>query len=137
MDYAIFPFWDDLYVYGGTRQGVYYEIVGTAPNRQVSIEWNTSPSGYPGYPDQYFHFTATFQETDPNFDDGAVSGAPVFSYHEISDAGVSATVGQQSQSSGLFTQYSYNTADITPGLELTYNRSTKAYEVTSSGDCVA
>jgi len=34
---GLYPFWDDI---GGSGEGVWSETVGTAPNRQVVIQWN-------------------------------------------------------------------------------------------------
>ncbi|KAK3655855.1 hypothetical protein LTR22_010012 [Elasticomyces elasticus] len=122
---AVCPFWDDLYVYADTPQGVYYEVDGAAPARNISFEWYTS---HYGDPTQYYHFIATFEEANP--------GATTFTYYEISDHGSSATVGMQSIQAGQSTQYSYNNGDITPGLELTYDDGSNAFEVSNSVSCV-
>lgn len=34
---GLYPFWDDL---GGNGAGVFYETIGTAPNRQFIVQWN-------------------------------------------------------------------------------------------------
>jgi len=120
------PFWDNLHVYAGTPQDVFYEVDGTAPNRNISFEWYTSRSGDST---QYYHFIATFQEASP--------GGVTYSYHDVSDDGASATVGMQSIQAGESTQYSYNTADIQPGLEMTYDMSSNAFVVSNSVSCAA
>jgi hypothetical protein len=33
------PFWQDLYPVAGSAQNVYWGVVGTAPNRQLAVEW--------------------------------------------------------------------------------------------------
>jgi subtilisin family serine protease len=33
------PFWMDLYPVAGSAQNVFWEVVGTAPNRQLVVEW--------------------------------------------------------------------------------------------------
>ncbi|MGA2344841.1 MAG: FG-GAP-like repeat-containing protein, partial [Candidatus Sulfotelmatobacter sp.] len=33
------PFWQDLYPVAGSAQNVYWAVVGTAPNRQLVVEW--------------------------------------------------------------------------------------------------
>ncbi|KAK5696274.1 hypothetical protein LTR17_024352 [Elasticomyces elasticus] len=122
---AVCPFWDDLYVYADTPQGVYYEVDGAAPTRNISFEWYTS---HYSDPTQYYHFIATFEEANP--------GVTTFTYYEISDHGSSATVGMQSIQAGQSTQYSYNNGGITPGLELTYDDGSNAFEVSNSVSCV-
>jgi hypothetical protein len=87
-DTSIAAFWDDLYLFADTPQGIFYEVDGTAPNRVLQIEWYTSH-----YEDssQYYHFIMTYQEAVPN--------SVAYSYYGVSDDGVSATVGAQSQTS--------------------------------------
>jgi hypothetical protein len=81
---VVAPYWDDLYVYGNTPQGLYYKVDGAAPARTVTFEWYTS---HYQDPTQYYHFTAKFSENSP--------GTSEFVYYQISDRGVSATVGAQ------------------------------------------
>jgi hypothetical protein len=33
------PFWDDLYPIPGTGQNVFWQVTGTAPNRELVVEW--------------------------------------------------------------------------------------------------
>lgn len=33
------PFWDDLFPVKGTAQNVFWDVTGTAPNRQLVVEW--------------------------------------------------------------------------------------------------
>lgn len=85
-DTSIAPYWDDLYIYQGIPQGIYYQIDGQAPARTLTIEWYTSH-----FTDrsQYYHFTLTYQEAIPN--------VVTYDYFQILDLGISATVGAQSQ----------------------------------------
>jgi hypothetical protein len=62
-------------------------------------------------PSQYYHYLVDYNSTVP--------GVFTISYLQVSDLGVSATVGTQGKNGTVdFIQYSYNTADITPGLIL-------------------
>jgi hypothetical protein len=78
------PFWDDLFIYPNTHQGLYYEVDGTAPQRTVTFEWYTS---HFGSGTEYYHFTTQFSEAEP--------GAWTTTYYQVSDSGSSATVGTQ------------------------------------------
>ncbi|RMY14520.1 hypothetical protein D0868_01405 [Hortaea werneckii] len=63
-DTAALPLWADLYIYNGTQQGIYYEITGTAPNRQVSFEFYESLYSDPT---QSYHFLVHFLEASTNY----------------------------------------------------------------------
>ncbi|RMY75462.1 hypothetical protein D0863_02567 [Hortaea werneckii] len=63
-DTAALPLWADLYIYNGTQQGIYYEIAGTTPNRQVSFEFYESLYSDPS---QSYHFLVHFLEASPNY----------------------------------------------------------------------
>jgi hypothetical protein len=76
--YTVAPFWDDLYIYANTAQGLYYEVDGTAPHRTASFEWYTS---HYQASTEYYHFTIQFSESSP--------GAWIASYYQISDSGTS------------------------------------------------
>lgn len=78
--------WDDLYIYEGTQQGIYYEIDGTAPSRTVTFEYYLS---HFADADQYYHFLVHFFEAKPN--------VVTFQYLNVSDFGASATVGIESE----------------------------------------
>jgi len=56
--------WDDLHIYEGTQQGIYYEVDGTAPNRQTTFEFYLDHC----CEDQgkYYHFLIQFFEKRPN-----------------------------------------------------------------------
>ncbi|CAF3715144.1 unnamed protein product [Adineta steineri] len=58
-----FGFWDDLEIYSGIGQMVYYATSGTAPNRITTFEYYIS---YYASPSSYFHFQIIFYENLPN-----------------------------------------------------------------------
>jgi uncharacterized protein (TIGR03382 family) len=103
------PHWDDLFPNSGagTSSGnVFWETLGTAPNRELVVEWRN-----------VHHFSArtdgvTFQVV---FREG--SSDIIFNYQDVSfanatyDRGASATVGVQINST-LATQSSFNTASL-------------------------
>jgi len=123
--YTVAPFWDDLYIYANTAQGLYYEVDGTAPNRTASFEWYTS---HYQASTEYYHFTIQFSESSP--------GAWIASYYQISDSGTSATVGLQGgPADGLFAQYSLDTPDITNGLVLYYDPVTNIISPAGAAVC--
>ncbi|KAI6857652.1 uracil-DNA glycosylase [Hortaea werneckii] len=125
-DTAALPLWADLYIYNGTQQGIYYEITGTTPNRQVSFEFYESLYSDPS---QSYHFLVHFLEASPNY--------VTFQYLNISDWGCTATVGVESLSGGSrYSQYSYLQGVIYPGLQITFdtNSGSNAYTVDAAGD---
>jgi len=78
---SMLVFWDDLYIYEGTPQGIYYEVDGVAPNRNLTLEWYTSDYSDDSH---HYHFTALFQESVPDFVE--------YTYLQISDNGASGKV---------------------------------------------
>ncbi len=78
------PYWDDLYVYGNTSQGIYYQTDGDAPNRTLTFEYYCS---HYQQPTEYYHFQMVFFENMP--------GIVQYVYYDISDRGVTCTVGVQ------------------------------------------
>jgi hypothetical protein len=124
------PYWNDLYVYDGTAQGLYYEIAGEAPQRNVSFEWYTSlylqPTGY-------YHFIATFREDQP--------GAAVYTYYQANGEMPQntlkyGTIGVQAVSTDDHSQYSYNRL-VAPGLEITYEPASDVFRQTNVVSCEA
>lgn len=84
-------YWDDLYVYNGTEQGIYYKIEGDAPNRTVTFEYYCS---HFQQPEEYYQFQMVFFENNP--------GVVQYIYYVISDLGVSCTVGVQGKTVSSF-----------------------------------
>ena len=111
------PFWDDLYGVAGSAQNVFWEVTGTAPSRELVIEWrgmaNFSCSADPAA-------TVTFQVV---FFEGR--GDILFNYADVlfdgacasANQGASATVGVQVDSDSA-NQYSFNTATLADGTAL-------------------
>ncbi|KAI7362259.1 hypothetical protein KC354_g7424 [Hortaea werneckii] len=90
-----------------TQQGIYYEVTGTQPSRQVTFEFYLSHIEDAG---QYYHLN-------------------------VSDWGCSAAVGVESQGAGLFQQYSNSQPTVYPGLQLTFDTGvSNSYVVDSPGD---
>ncbi|KAK4549166.1 hypothetical protein LTR36_007624 [Oleoguttula mirabilis] len=126
MDTGALGLWDDLFIYAGTQQGIFYEVDGAAPNRITTFEFYL---GHYADTTQYYHFLILFYEARPN--------VVTFKYLNVSDNGVSATVGVQSSAAGsLYEQYSYNQAIIYPGLQLTFDTTSGGgtYTVDAPGD---
>lgn len=99
-DAVAFGLWDDLFIYQGTQQGIYYEVDGAAPNRRTSFEFYISHFSDQS---QYYHFLMNFYENKPNVIN--------YQYLNVSDHGVSATVGVQSFS-GMFSLSSFLSAPV-------------------------
>ncbi|KAI5357789.1 hypothetical protein Slin14017_G118020 [Septoria linicola] len=128
-DTVFLPYWNDLFIAQGTAQGLYYEVSGTSPNRNVSFEWYTSLySQSTGY----YHFIATFQEAEP--------GVAIFTYYQANgetplNTGRYGTIGVQSFLEDKSTQYSYDRL-VSPGLEITYDPAKNVFLRTNSVNCV-
>ncbi|CAF4992622.1 unnamed protein product, partial [Rotaria sp. Silwood1] len=117
---VVLPYWDDLYIYAKTWQGIYYATQGTAPNRDLIFEYYTSQYGSPT---RYYQFQVKFFEATP--------GVVEIHYYNADDTGASCTVGVQSSSSGSFLQHSFDSAgSVTVNLILTINTNTGAITTT-------
>ncbi len=81
----LLPFWDDL---GTTGSGVTYQVVGTAPNRQLIVQWNRNHFGFStGTP---FVFQVVIDEATSEIwylYNNVVTGSATYNY------GASATIG--------------------------------------------
>ena len=82
---TVLPFWDDLYIYANTSQGICYQTQGNAPNRTITFEFYCS---HYLQPTVYDHFQVVFFENQP--------GIVEFIYYEATDGGAFATIGVQS-----------------------------------------
>lgn len=87
-DTTLLGYWDDLYIYRGTQQGIYYDITGEVGSRELKFEFYTSAYVRPT---EYFHFIMTFYENQV--------GVVKYKYYDVSYSGASATVGAQRRSS--------------------------------------
>lgn len=107
----ITPFWDDMDDESGN---VYYKVVGTAPYRQMVIEWFNRPHfngvGNATYEVILFETwnNIKFQYQDVIFGDPTVNN------------GLSATVGIRQQGVN-FLQYSYNQAVLEDNMSICFN----------------
>jgi hypothetical protein len=112
-DALILPLWDDLNVEESDGGGVYYEIRGTAPRRQLVVEYDRVPH-YGG--STAFTFQAILEET---------SNSILLQYltaegHDAYAAGATATVGiQQDRYLGL--EYSCDGAALGDGLAILFD----------------
>lgn len=85
--HSIFPLWTDLLIVEGKPHGIYYEIIGQAPLRSLTVEWYVTRYAQE---DQYFHFNVKFEEKEP--------GVVEFKYFDVVDQGAQSTVGVQGPS---------------------------------------
>jgi hypothetical protein len=79
-----FFYWDDMYIYENTSQGIYYGTEGTAPNRTLIFEFYMS---YFELPTKYYHFQVIFFE--------GVPGVVQYKYLEKSDGDAHSIIGVQ------------------------------------------
>lgn len=98
---------DDLYIYQGSQQGIYYEIFGETGHRSIVFE--IYMSAYQRRT-EFYHFSMTFYEDQP--------GVALFKYYEVSRSGNSAHVGAQKWSAGKSLIYSALQPKIHPGLSV-------------------
>ena len=110
---VLMPYWDDVdtsttAVIGG---GIYQQVTGIAPNRKWIIEWRGEPATQAGTAITV-QFAIEFSEFSDNF---------AYLYALTGGAGAngaSATIGVQASTTGVFTQYSLNSASVSPGVRL-------------------
>ena len=108
---SILPWWDDLNPSVSSGR-VLYQTLGSAPNRQFVVQWDTA---HYGGSDRGV-FTLVLNETSNDIDVCYLdTGMGSASY----DRGVSATVGIQRDTSTAL-QYSCNTAALSDGLLIRY-----------------
>ncbi len=116
---TLFPYWDDLIMTTAatTNGGIYVNTIGVAPTRQFYVEWRAR------------HFSETVVGISTNFAILLTEGSDVVRYIYTSTGigaqlnGSSATVGVQAAATGTqFTQFSFNTASLSAGLQLTAQR---------------
>jgi len=98
------PYWDDLYV--DTSSKVVYKTVGTEPNRQFVVIWDSVRTLSSSY---RLVFEAILSESDNSI-------IYQYRYLDSNALGQSATIGeQQAQSGNRYLEYSYNTASLANG----------------------
>jgi hypothetical protein len=100
------PFWDDLFPIPGTEQNVFWDVTGTAPNRELVVEWRDVRSfSCRSDPSATVTFQVVFSENSSDI---------VFNYTDVDfggdctwqDRGAAATIGIQ-VSPGKGTQWAY------------------------------
>ena len=83
---TVLPYWDDLYITGGTQQGLYYKTEGNSPNRTLIFEYYTIH--FQRFT-EYYQFQVIFFE--------ALYNIVQIKYFEAFDGGISCTIGVQSK----------------------------------------
>jgi uncharacterized delta-60 repeat protein len=113
LNYAILSYWDDFQVSPLPVMGVFTDVIGTAPNRILVLEWRVrNPTG-PSSPD----WELLLYEGEDRFD---------FIYRSAPGRGISATIGAQQatgQAPDQWVQWSCNTSNsIQAGDRLIFDR---------------
>lgn len=116
----IAPLWQDLYPIKGTNQNVFWQVVGSSPNRQLVVEWrNVGTYECRTNPNANVTFEVVFSESSSNF---------IFNYENAAfggtcsdeDFGESASVGMQiTQNAGA--QWSFDQQAIGSGMSLLWS----------------
>ncbi len=106
IDRSILPFQDDGYTIN-SGYGIFTDVVGSAPNRDFIIEWRNQY--FPGSGNA--NYEVILHENSPCFD--VIYGA-------TDTMGSTEESGVQKSAAGPATQFSCNTATLTPGLKVTY-----------------
>jgi len=128
LEAAAYPFWDRLYPLPDTDQNIFYDILSTAPNRELVVEWRDilSSDG------------ECYDETSTNITYQVVffenSSDILFNYQDVifggdctyQDMGESATVGVQVTNDHA-QMYSYNSPDLSNNSALLWTLDYKVY----------
>ena len=128
---VIAPFWDFLNPSGsGADNNVFWQVVGTAPNRKLVVEWRNVP--YWGAQDatDTVKFEVVFAEGSSNlifnYADTVFGGA-----NSANDNGATASVGVQ-VAAALGTQYSFNTPALTSKSSILWFPSDPVVQISAS-----
>ena len=111
------PFWQDLYPVAGSAQNVFWDVVGTVPNRQLVVEWRNVRS-FLCHSDAaaVVTFEVVFSESSSNiFFEYADTAFGDYCYFQ--DAGAEATVGVQ-VSPSIGTMWTVNDPVVLSGTAL-------------------
>jgi hypothetical protein len=118
------PFWDDLYAFQGTNQNVFVAVTGSAPHRELVIEWRNVGRCCSGDPAATVKFQVVFFEGRSdilfNYADTIFGGGEAFA-----DQGADATVGVQ-VATNAGAQFSFNTPSLSNNTALLWTVSTTA-----------
>lgn len=89
---AVFPCWDDLYLFAGNPQGIFYGLDdGAVGKRGTTFEYYLAQYQAATF---YYHFLVSFWEDRPN--------VVTFDYLNMTNSGSGATVGINSQTGTFF-----------------------------------
>jgi subtilisin family serine protease len=115
IDAVIAPFWQDLQPEPGTNRNVFWEVIGSSPNRELVIEWR-NVRRYGSASNETVRFQVVFRENSDDilflYDDTVFGGG-----YSWADNGANATIGIQVAPGGA-TLFSYNTPSVTDGTAL-------------------
>jgi Right handed beta helix region/Abnormal spindle-like microcephaly-assoc'd, ASPM-SPD-2-Hydin len=125
------PFWGPLYPFGtGNNNNVFWQVVGTAPSRQLVIEWRNVEDYNALNNNQTVTFEVVFYEGNGkilvNYADTVFGGTG-----SADDNGATSTVGVQ-VSPTIGTQYSYDTPSLASGTSLLWYPNAPTATVSSS-----
>ncbi|MGH9777778.1 MAG: S8 family serine peptidase, partial [Candidatus Acidiferrales bacterium] len=119
LETLVAPFWDDLRPIQSTSQNVFWQVLGSAPNRELVIEWRDvrhfDCAEFGGSNDTVKFQVVLFENTSNilfNYSDVVFSGCSV-----PASNGASATVGVQVAPTAA-TQFSFNTASLSNSMTL-------------------
>ena len=101
---TVFPYWDDLFIYSKTWQGIYFASQGNAPSRTLTFEYYTSRYGLPN---QFDHFQVVFSES--------LTHIVQFIYFDVYNNGSTATVGVQGNIQTMHTPSLFHSAFVFEG----------------------
>lgn len=115
IDAVVAPFWQDLQPEPDTNRNVFWDVIGTAPDRELVVEWRNVRL-YGGNTNETVRFQVVFRESSDEilflYDDTVFGGSSSWA-----DNGAAATIGIQI-AFGSATLFSYNTASVTDGTAL-------------------
>ena len=118
------PFWDDLVPQPGTAQNVFWDVTGTAPNRELVVEWRDLRTFDCFAEPDTIKFQAVFFENSSdilfNYSDTVFGGSCV-----KHDRGSLATEGVQIDQSTA-TLWGFDGQDVTDGMAIIWKTSTTA-----------
>ncbi len=122
------PFWDDLAPVPGTAQNVFWAVTGTAPRRELVIEWRNVPLHACADAAAAVTFQVVFFEDRSdvlfNYADTVFGGACA-----AADRGAHASVGIQT-SLHQSTEFSFESASLADGLALRWTNPSPGARVT-------
>lgn len=134
---VVAPFWDWLSPKHGTSQNIFWTTLGSAPNRQVVIEWRNVPhfTWWTCPPTYAITFQVVFNESKDdvlfNYLDVVFGGCT----NPASDFGGTATVGIQTSSDSA-NQFSYNEPSLSNNMTLLWQAPGPGFFMTHCGPAV-